>query len=267
MASVGCRASKRQPLPHGRGSGSGSGIFCHVLHGSLRSFTVALLYSCLLLLRGLSLLRFAGRSPLPDGGHKEEAGIRFFGGERSGDGLLSATHPVPRDRRGWGWRSGLPILSPEAACGDSPTWGEQRETVPGSCRAVRWTILPVVHSHCTGRVKWRAAGWAWTCVQAASARRPTRPARRRAPLGAVLSAECRNSRRRPPGRRCVGAPPRANLPPLRVLAASTVSVGRERPLSEPPAARCRIGGNSDREAPWHKTVPGETSSERVLAAR
>ena len=88
-------------------------------------------------LRGLSVLRFAGRSPLRDSSRTEEAGIRFFGGER----LPRAAHPVPRDRRGGVGAQADPALAFGALifrrkplAGMRPP-GEQRETVPGSCRA------------------------------------------------------------------------------------------------------------------------------------
>ena len=48
------------------------------------------LVACFVMLRGLSVLRFAVHSPLPDGSHMEEACIRSFGGETSGDGLPRA---------------------------------------------------------------------------------------------------------------------------------------------------------------------------------
>ena len=50
------------------------------------------------------LLRFAGRSPLPDSSHTEEAGRRFFGGERS---RFAERHALcPPGSEGRGWRSG-----------------------------------------------------------------------------------------------------------------------------------------------------------------
>ena len=49
---------------------------------------------------------FCRPGPLPDRSHMEEACIRSFGGESSGDGLPRVAHPVPRDRRGRGWRAG-----------------------------------------------------------------------------------------------------------------------------------------------------------------
>ena len=158
VASVGYCAWKRQPLPHGRGSGRQGWsrdldeartsvrasvrpceVFCHVLRGCLRSFAVALLYSCLVWLRGLSVLRFAGRSPLRDSSHTEEAGRRFFGGERSRGWSAERCAPCPSEGRGG--RSGWPrtcVWGSDFAGSRLRGFahgGEQRETVPGSCRA------------------------------------------------------------------------------------------------------------------------------------
>ena len=125
----------------------------------LTSFTVALLYSWLLWLRGLSVLRFAGRSPLPDSSHKEEAGRRFFGGER----LPRAAHPVPRDRRGGVGAQADPALALGALifrrkplAGIRPLSESSARLSREAAALVRWTILPTVHSHCRGLVK---CGW------------------------------------------------------------------------------------------------------------
>ena len=91
--------------------------------------------SCLLWLRGLSVLRFAGRSPLPDSSHKEEAGRRSSVAKEA----LSAVHPVPRRGGVGAWADpalafGALIFRRKPLAGIHPP-GEQRETVPGSCRA------------------------------------------------------------------------------------------------------------------------------------
>ena len=160
-----------------------------------------------LVLRGLSVLRFAGRSPLPDGGHKEEAGIRFFGGERSGDGLLRAAHPVPRDRRGWVGARAFPFFRRKPLAGIHPPRRAARDC-PG--KLPRWSGGRSYRSF-TLIVRGVSSGGRREGRGLASRRR--RPGGRRGPpggarhLGAVLSAECRNSRRRPPGRRKRGRKP------------------------------------------------------------
>ena len=104
------------------------------------------------------MLRFAGRGPLPDSSRKEKAGIRFFGGERSSDGLLSAAHPVPR--RGWVGAQADPALAFGVLISFAGSRLRGFARLESSARLsreavalVRWMILPTVHSHCTGRVK------------------------------------------------------------------------------------------------------------------
>ena len=92
------------------------------------------------------MLRFAGHSPLPDGSHMEEACIRSFSGETSGDGLPRAA-ASPSGSEGPGSALGpVPFfhLKPLA---EIPHCRRARETVRGNCRAGPAEILarPLTH--------------------------------------------------------------------------------------------------------------------------
>ena len=91
--------------------------------------------SCLLWLRGLSVLRFAGRGPLPDSSHKEEAGRRFFGGERSRGRFAERRAPCPSGSEGLGLTLRPSLSFAGSRLRGFAHGGEQRETVPGNCRA------------------------------------------------------------------------------------------------------------------------------------
>ena len=133
------------------------------------------------------MLRFAGRSPLRDSSHTEEAGIRFFRWRKKQ--ICRAPRTLSLGIGGAGLalrltphlRLGALIFSPEAACGDAPTAESSARLSREAAALVRWTILPVVHSHFTGRVKW---GWEIECLMLGE-RRVTwthGPAESRSPL-------------------------------------------------------------------------------------
>ena len=123
----------------------------------MRFFSVALLCSWLLWLRGLSVLRLpAAARSLTVATRRRLAGVLRW--RRSRGQLAERRAPSPS---GWGWRSGRPRtcvwgsdFSPEAACGDSPTWESSARLSREAVALVRWRFLPAVHSHCNGLVKW-----------------------------------------------------------------------------------------------------------------